>query len=95
MMYFAINPVWGGEHSCVDCLVDAHTVVQNQYTGKKFDNIHFFVMALCYVQKCELSYNILGMTQNCIPPSEIFIPNRECVIQIGRASCRERVCMLV
>ena len=23
-------------------LVDAHTVAQNQYTGKKFDNIHFF-----------------------------------------------------
>ena len=34
-------------------------------------------MALCHVQKCELSYNVLGMTQNCIPPSEIIIPNRE------------------
>ena len=39
-------------------------------------------MALCYVQKCELSYNVLGMTQNCIPPSEI-ISNRECVILLG------------
>ena len=28
-------------------LVDAHTVAQNQYPGNKFDNIHFFVMALC------------------------------------------------
>ena len=64
-------------------LVDAHTVAQNQYTGKKFDNIHFFVMALCYVQKCELSYNVLGMTQNCIPPSEFIIPNRECVSRLG------------
>ena len=64
--------------------VDAHTVAQNQYTGKKFDNINFvFVMALCYVQKCELSYNVLGMTQNCIPPSEIIIPNRECVIRLS------------
>ena len=64
-------------------LVDAHTVAQNQYTGNKFDIIHFvFVMALCYVQKCELSYNVLGMTQNCIPPSEIIIPNRECVIRL-------------
>ena len=52
--------------------------------GKKFDNIHFvFVMALCYVQKCKLSYHVLGMTQNCIPPSEIIIPNRECVIRLG------------
>ena len=52
--------------------------------GKKCVNIHFFfVMALCYVQKCELSYNVLGMTQNCIPPSVIIIPNRECVIQLG------------
>ena len=42
-------------------LVDAHTVAQNQCMGKKIDNIHFvFVMALCYVQKCELSYNVLG-----------------------------------
>ena len=64
-------------------LVDAHTVAQNQYTGHKFDSIHFFVMALCYVQKCELSYNVLGMTQNRIPPSEIIIPNRECVIRLG------------
>ena len=64
-------------------LVDAHTVAQNQYTGNKFDDIHFFVMALCYVQKCELSYNVLGMTQNCIPPSEFIIPNRECVIRLG------------
>ena len=40
-------------------------------------------MALCYVQKCELSYNVLRMTQNCIPPSEIIIPNRECVIRLG------------
>ena len=64
-------------------LVDAHTVAQNQYTGKKIDNIHFFVMALCYVQKCGLSYNVLGMTQNCIPSSEIVIPNRECVIRLG------------
>ena len=37
----------------------------------------------CYVQKCELSYNVLGMTQNCISPSEIIIPNRECVIRLG------------
>ena len=65
-------------------LVDAYTVAQNQYSGKKFDNIHFvFVMALCYVQKCELSYNVLGLTQNYIPPSEIIIPNRECVIRLG------------
>ena len=64
-------------------LVDAHTVAQNQYTGKKFDNIHFFVMAFCYVQKCELSYNVLGMSQNCIPPSEIIIPNRESLIRLG------------
>ena len=65
-------------------LVNAHTVAQNQYTGKKFDIIHFFfVMALCYVQKCELSYNVLGMMQNCIPPSEIIKPNRECVIRLG------------
>ena len=65
-------------------LVDAHTVAQNQYTGKKFDNIHFvFVIALCYVQKCELSYNVLGMTQNCILPSEIILPNREFVIRLG------------
>ena len=40
-------------------------------------------MALCYVQKCGLSYNVLGMTQNCIQPSEIIIPNRECVIRLG------------
>ena len=65
-------------------LVEAHTVAQNQYTGKEFDNIHFFfVMALCYVQKCELSYYVLDMTQNCIPPSEIVVPNRECVIRLG------------
>ena len=32
---------------------------------------------------CELSYNVLGMTQNCIPLSEIIIPNRECVIRLG------------
>ena len=65
-------------------LVDAHTVAQNQYTEKKIENIHFFfVMALCYVQKCELSYNVLGKTQNCIPPSEIIIPNGECVIRLG------------
>ena len=50
---------------------------------KQIDNIHFSVMALCHVQRCELSYNVLGMTQNCIPPSEIIIPNRECVIRLG------------
>ena len=66
-------------------LVDAHTVAQKKNAhGKQFDNIHFvFVMALCYVQKCELSYNVLGMTQNCIPPSETIIPNRECAIRLG------------
>ena len=64
-------------------LVDAHTVAQNQYTGKKLTIFTFFVMALCYVQKCELSYNVLGMTQNCIPPSEIILPNRECAIRLG------------
>ena len=66
-------------------LVHAHTVALNQYTGKKFDNIHFLChgIVLCYVQKCELSYNVLGMRQNCIPPSEIIIPNRECVIRLG------------
>ena len=26
---------------------------------------------------------ILGITQNCISPSEIIIPNRECVIRLG------------
>ena len=57
-------------------------VAQNQYTEKNLTIFTFFVVALCYVQKCELSYNILGMTQNCIPPSEIFIPNRECVIRL-------------
>ena len=36
-------------------LVDAHTVAQNQYTGIFFTIFTFFVMALCYVQKCELS----------------------------------------
>ena len=25
----------------------------------------------------------LGMTQNCIPSSEIIIPNRECVMRLG------------
>ena len=64
-------------------LVDAHTVAQNQYTGKNLTIFTFFVMALCYVQKCELSYNVLGITQNCITPSEIIIPIRECVIQLG------------
>ena len=50
--------------------------------GKKNLTIFtFLVMALCYVQKCELSYNV-GMTQNCIPQSEIIIPNRECVIRL-------------
>ena len=63
--------------------VDAHTVAQNQYTGKNLTMDTFFVMALCYVQKYELSYKVLGMTQNCIPPSEIIIPNRECVIRLG------------
>ena len=52
--------------------------------GEKIDQYSlFFVVALCYVQQCELSYNVLGMTQNCIPPSEIIIPNRECVIRLG------------
>ena len=41
------------------------------------------ISLLCYVLKCELSYNVLGMTQNCIPPSEVIIPNRECVIRLG------------
>ena len=27
--------------------VDVHTVAQNQYTWKKMDTIHFFVMTLC------------------------------------------------
>ena len=40
-------------------------------------------MSLCYVQMCELSYNVLGMTQNCIQLSEIIIPNRECLILLG------------
>ena len=40
-------------------------------------------MALFYVQKCELSYDVLGMTQNCIPPSKIILPNRESVIRLG------------
>ena len=40
-------------------------------------------MALRYVQKCELSYNVPGMTQNCIPLSEFIIPNRDCVIWNG------------
>ena len=47
--------------------VNAHTAAQNQYIEYKFDNIYVFVMpvvTLCYVQKCELSYNVLGMTQN-------------------------------
>ena len=64
-------------------LVDAHTVALNQYTRKNVTIFTFFVMALCCVQKCELSYNVLGMTQNCIPPSEIIVPNRECVIRLG------------
>ena len=65
-------------------LVDAHTVVQNQYMGQQIWQYSlFFVMALYYVQKCELSYNVLGITQNCIPPSEIIIPNRECAIRLG------------
>jgi len=25
----------------------------------------YFVVAICYVQNCELSYNVLGMTENC------------------------------
>ena len=86
-----------GESTVVSiALIDAHTVAQNQYTGKKFDNIHFvFVMALCCVQKCELSYNVLGMTQNCIPPSEIIIPNRECVIRLGIGEGANVICMQV
>ena len=40
-------------------------------------------MALRYVPKCELSYNVVGMTLNCIPPSGIITPNRECVIRLG------------
>ena len=37
------------------------------------------------MQKYELSYIVLGMMQNCIPPSEITIglPNREFVIRLG------------
>ena len=55
---------------CLLSLINQQRIfAQNQYTGKKFDDIHFLVMALCYVQKCEPSYNVLGMTQNCIPPS--------------------------
>ena len=80
-----LTPFGVGEHSYIDwlCLVDAHTVNQNQYTGKHLTIFTFFVMALCHVQKYELSYNVLGMTQNCIPPIEIVIPNRECVIRLG------------
>ena len=55
-------------------------------TSKREKNLTmftFFVMALCYVQKCELSYNVLDMTQNCIPPSDFIIPNRECMIRLG------------
>ena len=63
-------------------LVDAHTVAQNQYTGKNVTIFTYFVMALCYVQECELSYNVLGMTQNCIPPREIIILNGS-VIRLG------------
>ena len=40
--------------------------------GKKLDDIHFFGRGIVLRTKCELSYNVLGMTQNCIPPSELL-----------------------
>ena len=55
--------------------VDTHTVVHNQCMRKEFDSNHLFVVALCYVPKCELSCNVLGMTQNCI--------HTECIIVQG------------
>ena len=73
-----------GEHSCIDCLLSMHILLPRTSTQEKNLTIFtFFVMALCYVQKCVLSHNVLGMTQNCIPPSEIIIPNRESVIRLG------------
>ena len=75
--------VWG-EHSCIDCLLSMRILLPRTSTREKNLTVFtFFVMALCYVQKCELSYNVLGMTQNCILPSEIIMPNRECVIRLG------------
>ena len=50
---------------------------------KNLSLVTFLVMALCCVQKCDVSYSVRGMTQNCISPSEIIIPNRECVIRHG------------
>ena len=77
------TPVWG-EHSCIDCLLSMRILLLRTRTREKHLTLFtFFFMALCYVQQCELTYNGLGMTQNCIPPSEIIIPNRECVIRLG------------
>ena len=73
--------MWG-EHSCIDCVLLMRILLPRTSTLENNLTIFTF-MALCYVQKCELSYNVLGMTQNCIPPSEIIIPNRECVIRLG------------
>ena len=79
-----LYPLLWGEHSCIDCLLSMRMLLPKTSTReKKLTIFTFFVMALCYVQKCELSYNALVITQNCIPPSEIIIPNREYVIRLG------------
>jgi len=50
--------VWGG-HSCIDCCPEP-------IHGKIIWHCSsYFVVTICYVQNCELSYNVLGMTENC------------------------------
>ena len=57
---FGLVPVWE-EHSCINCLLSMHILLPR--TSKQEKNLTIFtlfVMALCYVHKCELSYNVLG-----------------------------------
>jgi hypothetical protein len=48
--------------------LNEHTVAQNQYTGKIIKELFTIICraSLPVSQKCELSYSVLGMTENCI-----------------------------
>ena len=60
-----VSPCVGGSTvaSIVSCFLGAHTVARSQFVATQCDTILFFSRGIAH---CELSYRVLGMTQNYI-----------------------------
>jgi len=72
-IYLLINPVGGG-HSCAIVSCRCAYCCPEPIDGKIiWHRSSYFVGAICYVQHCELSYNVLGMTENCNHTEWIYI----------------------